>query len=89
MANLNVICADCEWHGTDADLINPNGFGRERYVDGENCPKCESDNVPCSMVCPQCKTVVSEEEIDWATKVCKECKIKNRYEAYPELRERT
>ena len=40
-----VECCDCGWQGDESDLRNPGCHGDARYVDGEKCPECESDNI--------------------------------------------
>jgi len=34
-------CPGCGWLGTDDDLINPGGLGRDRFIEGDCCPRCE------------------------------------------------
>lgn len=43
--DIKVRCTDCDWEGTQSDLINSMGLGDDRYVEGEECPKCESKEI--------------------------------------------
>ena len=40
---MRVHCKDCDWMGEQGDLINPYASLRDRYIEGECCPMCYSD----------------------------------------------
>ena len=35
-----VICTNCNWSGTEDELINPRAIGRDLFIEGDSCPDC-------------------------------------------------
>ncbi len=45
MEELKFKCDDCGWSGGESELINSNGFGEGKYIEGECCPKCLNEKI--------------------------------------------